>query len=84
VNTRRYPRTMQEAFGPYTDDRLEPMDEPRRPLLRAAIDGFTQPFRMLASPFVFFAEVWWQYRRAHSWRYAARIAYEIAFNGQPF
>jgi hypothetical protein len=31
-----------------------------------------------------FAEVWWQYRRAHSWRYAARIAYEIAFRGCPF
>lgn len=24
-NTRKYPRTMQEAFGPHTDDNLEPM-----------------------------------------------------------
>jgi hypothetical protein len=28
MNTRRYPRTMQQAFGPYTDDRLQPMSEP--------------------------------------------------------
>lgn len=27
MNTRRYPRTMQDAFGPYTDDRLQPMPE---------------------------------------------------------
>jgi hypothetical protein len=25
MNTRRYPRTLSEAFGPYTDDRLQPM-----------------------------------------------------------
>jgi hypothetical protein len=31
-----------------------------------------------------FATVWWQYRRAHSWRYAARIAFDIAFRGLPF
>lgn len=31
MNTRRYPRTMQEAFGPYTDDRLHPMRERRVP-----------------------------------------------------
>jgi hypothetical protein len=31
-----------------------------------------------------FAAVWWQYRRAHSWRYAARIAFDIAFRGLPF
>lgn len=29
-NTRRYPRTLKEAFGPYTDDSyVEPMPEPR-------------------------------------------------------
>ena len=27
MNTRKYPRTMQEAFGPYTSDQLEPMPE---------------------------------------------------------
>lgn len=27
--TRKHPRTLQEAFGPYTDDRIE---EPLRPL----------------------------------------------------
>jgi hypothetical protein len=26
--TRRYPRTMRQAFGPDTDNRLEPMPEP--------------------------------------------------------
>ena len=31
MNTRRYPRTMAEAFGPYTDHRLLPMQEPRKP-----------------------------------------------------
>jgi hypothetical protein len=31
MNTRRYPRTMQQAFGPYTDDRLHPMPERRMP-----------------------------------------------------
>jgi hypothetical protein len=31
VNTRRYPRTMQEAFGPYVDNHLLPMHEPRKP-----------------------------------------------------
>jgi len=30
--TRKHPRTLQEAFGPYTDDRIE---EPLRPLDRA-------------------------------------------------
>lgn len=29
VNTRRYPRTLQQAFGPYTDSKLHPMREPR-------------------------------------------------------
>jgi hypothetical protein len=32
MNTRRYPRTMQEAFGPYVDNHLLPMQEPRKPL----------------------------------------------------
>ena len=27
MNTRKYPRTMQEAFGPYTSNQLEPMPE---------------------------------------------------------
>lgn len=27
MNTRRYPRTMQEAFGPYTSNDLQEMDE---------------------------------------------------------
>jgi hypothetical protein len=30
MNARKYPRTMQAAFGPYTDNRLHPMPEPRR------------------------------------------------------
>lgn len=29
MNTRRYPRTMAEAFGPYTSNELQPMREPR-------------------------------------------------------
>lgn len=29
MNTRRYPRTLQEAFGPYTDHNIQPMREPR-------------------------------------------------------
>lgn len=29
VNARRYPRTMTEAFGPYTSNELHPMPEPR-------------------------------------------------------
>ena len=27
MNTRKYPRTMQEALGPYTSDKLEPMPD---------------------------------------------------------
>ena len=27
MNTRKYPRTMAEAFGPYTSNQLEPMPE---------------------------------------------------------
>ena len=27
MNTRKYPRTMQEAFGSYTSNQLEPMPE---------------------------------------------------------
>lgn len=27
MNTRRHPRTMAEAFGPYTDNTLHPMPE---------------------------------------------------------
>lgn len=30
MNARRYPRSMAEAFGPYTDNRLYPMPERRR------------------------------------------------------
>ena len=30
MNARRYPRTMKQAFGPYTDNRLHPMPEPKR------------------------------------------------------
>jgi hypothetical protein len=32
MNTRRYPRTLQEAFGPYTDDRIHEPAPDRRPL----------------------------------------------------
>ena len=32
MSTRRHPRTMAEAFGPYTDRRLQPMPEQRVPL----------------------------------------------------
>ena len=31
-----------------------------------------------------FVVVLWQYRRTHSWGYAARIAWDIAFRGLPF
>lgn len=31
MNTRRYPRSMAEAFGPYTDHRLHPMPTRRAP-----------------------------------------------------
>lgn len=27
MNTRKYPRSMAEAFGPYTSDQLEPMHD---------------------------------------------------------
>jgi hypothetical protein len=30
VNTRRYPRTLQEAFGPYASGPVHPMREPCR------------------------------------------------------
>lgn len=29
MNTRRYPRTVQEAFGPYTSRDVHPMRDPR-------------------------------------------------------
>ena len=31
MNTRKYPRTMRDAYGPYTSDQLEPMPD-KRPL----------------------------------------------------
>ena len=34
MNARRYPRTMQSAFGPYTDHRLHPMPQRRPPVNR--------------------------------------------------
>lgn len=34
MNTRRYPRTLQEAFGPYTDNQIH---EPHKPLTLAQI-----------------------------------------------
>lgn len=37
TNVRRYPRTMQEAFGPHVDNRLLPMDTPRETPLGAKI-----------------------------------------------
>lgn len=44
MNTRRYPRTMAEAFGPYTDHRLHPMPNRQAPgwleRLLARICGF--------------------------------------------
>lgn len=30
MNTRRHPRTMAEAFGPYTDNTLHPMRDTRK------------------------------------------------------
>lgn len=30
MNTRRYPRTMAEAFGPYTSNELQPMRDTRK------------------------------------------------------
>lgn len=30
MNTRKYSRTMRDAFGPYTDDTLYPMDQDDR------------------------------------------------------
>jgi hypothetical protein len=30
MQTRRYPRTMQEAFGPYTDRHVYPIKQERR------------------------------------------------------
>jgi hypothetical protein len=40
MNTRRYPRTLQEAFGPYTSTKIEPMPgQARRPLLWAVVMG---------------------------------------------
>lgn len=30
MNARRHPRTMTEAFGPYTDDTLHPMRDNRK------------------------------------------------------
>lgn len=30
MNSRSYPRTMQQAFGPYTDDTLHPMRDNRK------------------------------------------------------
>ena len=30
MNTRRYPRTMAEAFGPYTSNELHPMRDNRK------------------------------------------------------
>ena len=29
MNTRRHPRTLTEAFGPYTSNTLHPMPDPR-------------------------------------------------------
>lgn len=31
MNTRRYPRTLQEAFGPYTSRDIQPMSHEPRP-----------------------------------------------------
>lgn len=30
MNTRRYPRTLQQAFGPYTSNDLQPMRDTRK------------------------------------------------------
>lgn len=30
MNARKYPRTLQQAFGPYTNNTLHPMPERRR------------------------------------------------------
>lgn len=37
MNARRYPRTLQEAFGPYTSGVIHPKPEPRKPLTLAQI-----------------------------------------------
>lgn len=31
MQTRQYPRTMQAAFGPHTDNNLQPMPDAKRP-----------------------------------------------------
>lgn len=67
MNTRRYPSTLEQAFGPYTDQRLEPIPE------RTVDDKIAE-----------FLEVYRLYRVSHGRRYAARIAYGIAFKGLDF
>lgn len=48
MNTRRYPRSMAEAFGPYTDNALHPMREQKpSPWLRAF--GWLCTFGLLAA-----------------------------------
>ena len=45
MNTRRYPRTLQEAFGPYTDSKIH---EPHRPLTLAQIILYPTAVAVLA------------------------------------
>ena len=37
MNARRYPRTMTEAFGPYTSSDLQPMPQPPMPAHEKAL-----------------------------------------------
>jgi hypothetical protein len=62
MNTRRYPRTLAQAFGPYTDNRLHPI--PERSWLGKQVEFVV----------VFF--LYWKCHRAtYAFRLARDIAY---------
>jgi hypothetical protein len=68
MSARRYPRTLWQAFGPYTDNRLHPM---KGPAMSERISEFFRVYAMYR-------------RGNHSAAYCARIAYGVAFRGCPF
>lgn len=48
MNTRRYPRSLEQAFGPYARGPIEPMREQREPLSRRIADWALYAAALLA------------------------------------
>ncbi len=79
--TRQYPRSLRTAFP--LDYRESAIGISGPVVIRTRTPVWLRAWQATAKPRAF-VSVWLAYRKHHSWAYAARIAYGIAFQNIPF